>query len=140
VRGQSKSDDCVSHSYLHRGQSLFFQLLLSQECYPGTDPGVGCYGQPVNEYFFFGSNPYGISDPITSYGQSLLNPGDSITMSNINIASRLRDLIKGGSPDGKMDTNPADWRITDMYIGQSAWGRANLKTKWSGEFLLYLTY
>jgi hypothetical protein len=122
------------------GQTLFYQLLLSQECYPGTDTGVGCYGYPAIEYFFFGSNPYGIDDPITSYGHNLLNPGDSITMSNINIAPRLRDLIKGGSPDGKMDTNPADWKITDMYFGQNAWGRANLKTKWSGEFLLDLTY
>jgi len=122
------------------GQTLFYQLDLSVECYPGTDKGVGCYGYPVQEYFFSGSNPYGIDDPITSYGQNLLNPGDSISMTNINIATRLKDLIIGGSPDGKMDTNPADWQITDMYVGQHSWGRANLKTQWSGEFLLYLEY
>jgi len=122
------------------GQTLFYQLGLSSECYPGTDTGAGCYTGYRGEYFFYGSNPYGIEDPITSYGHGLLNPGDSITMDGINIAPRLKALISGGSPDGMMDTHPADWHITDMYFGQSAWGNANLETTWSGEFLVQLTY
>jgi hypothetical protein len=122
------------------GQTLFYQLELGSECYPGTDAGAGCYNGTRGEYFASGSNPYDIGDPITSYGHSLLNPGDSITMDGINIAPRLKALISGGSPDGKMDTNPADWRLTDMYIGQSDWGEANLETTWSGEFLVKLTY
>lgn len=122
------------------GQTIFYQLELGLECYPGTDTGAGCYNGTRGEYFSNGSNPYDIGDPITSYGYTLLNPGDSITMDGINIAPRLRALISGGSPDGKMDTHPSDWQITDMYVGQSAWGQANLETKWSGEFLVQLTY
>jgi len=124
------------------GQTIFYQLELGLECYPGTDAGAGCYsnGGVYGEYFCQGSNPYCIADPITSFGHSLLNPGDSIRMDGINIAPRLKALIGGSSPDGRMDTNPADWQITDMYIGQSAWGQANLETKWSGDFLVKLTY
>jgi len=122
------------------GQTIFYQLELGLECYPGTDPREGCYHGNHGEYFCFVSNPYCIADPITSFGQNFLNPGDSITMDGINIAPRLRALIRGGSPDGKMDTNPADWKVTDTYVGQSAWGQANLETEWSGEFLVQLTY
>jgi hypothetical protein len=118
------------------GQTIFYQLELGLECYPGA----GCYTGTRGEYFCGVSNPYCIGDPITSFGHSLLNPGDSITMDSINIAPRLKALISGGSPDGQMDTHPADWQITDMYFGQSAWGNANLETKWSGEFLVQLTY
>lgn len=121
------------------GQTLFYQLNLGLECYPST--GSGCYTSGIRgEYFCGVSNPYCIADPITSYGHSFLNPGDSITMGGINIAPRLKALVSGGSPDGKMDRHPADWRITAMYVGQSAWGQANLETKWSGEFLVQLTY
>jgi len=121
-------------------QTIFYQLELGLACYPGTEP-LGCYSSGVlGEYFCQGSNPYCIADPITSYGYSLLNPGDSITMDGINLAPRLKALIRGGSPDKLMDTDPAHWQITDMYIGQSAWGQANLVTKWSGEFLVQLTY
>ncbi len=123
-----------------RGQTLFYQLELGSECYPGTDTGAGCYTGSRGEFFCQLTNPYCIGDPITSYGHSLLNPGDSITMDGINIAPRLRALISGGSPGGMMDTDPADWQITDMYVGQSAWGNANLETKWSGEFLVQVTY
>ncbi len=122
------------------GQTLFYQLELALECYPGTLPGAGCVSGPPTEFFCQGTEPYCIGDPITSYGHSLLNQGDSITMGGINLAPRLRALISGGSPDGLMDKNPADWKITDMYIGQSGWGRANLETQWSGEFLAQLTY
>jgi hypothetical protein len=118
------------------GQTIFYQLELGLECYPGA----GCYTGTRGEYFCGVSNPYCIGDPITSFGHSFLNPGDSITMDGINIAPRLKALISGGSPDGRMDRNPADWQITDMYVGQSAWGNANLETKWSGEFLVQLTY
>jgi hypothetical protein len=117
-------------------QTIFYQLELGLECYPGA----GCYTGTRGEYFASGSNPYDIGDPITSYGYSFLNPGDSITMDGINLAPRLRALISGGSPDGKMDRDPADWQLTDMYVGQSVWGNANLETKWSGEFLVQLTY
>jgi hypothetical protein len=122
------------------GQTIFYQLGLSSKCYPGTDAGAGCITGNPGEYFCGVSNPYCIGDPITSYGHSYLNPGDSITMNGINIAPRLKALISGGSPDGKMDTNPAHWQITAMYVGQSAWGQANLETSWSGEFLVQLTY
>jgi hypothetical protein len=122
------------------GQTIFYQLELGLECYPGTAPGEGCYHGNQGEYFCFVSNPYCIADAITSFGHSFLNQGDSIRMDGINIAPRLKALISGGSPDGMMDTNLADWRLSDMYIGQSAWGRANLETQWSGEFLVQLTY
>ncbi len=122
------------------GQTIFYQLGIAVECYPGTDPVEGCIHGGVGEYFCIGSDPYCISDPITSFGHAFLNPGDSIAMDGINIAPRLRALIRGGSPDGKMDTNPADWKLTDMYFGQNAWGRANLETQWTGEFLVQLTY
>jgi hypothetical protein len=122
------------------GQTLFYQLEVALECYPGTLPGQGCVSGPPSEFFCQGTEPYCIGDPITSYGHNLLNQGDSITMTGINLAPRLKALISGGSPDGLMDTNPADWRLTDMYIGQSGWGRANLETQWSGQFLFQLTY
>lgn len=122
------------------GQTLFYQIDLSVECYRGTDQGQGCYGGPVVEYFFSDSNPYGIDDPITNYGERLLKPGGSITMTGINLAPRLKKLIQGGSPDSSMDTNLADWQITDMYFGQHSWGRANLSTQWSGEFLVSMKY
>jgi hypothetical protein len=122
------------------GQTIFYQLELGLECYPGTNPGEGCYNGNHGEYFCFVSNPYCIADPITSYGHSFLNQGDSIAMGGFNLAPRLKTLISGGSPDGLMDTNPADWQITDMYFGQSAWGQADLETQWSGEFLVQLTY
>lgn len=122
------------------GQTIFYQLELGLECYPGTDPNQGCYHGTLGEYFCFASDPYCIADPITSYGHDFLNAGDSIAMDGINLAPRLRALISGGSPDGKMDTNPANWRITGMYLGQSGWGNANLETQWSGEFLVQLTY
>ena len=123
------------------GQTLYYQLDLSLECYPGAFSGEGCYGYKPTEYFFSGSNPYGIDDPISSYsGQSLLAPGHSINMSSLNLASRLKNLIESGSPDGTMNTHLADWFITGMYFGQHAWGRANLETKWSGNFLLSISY
>ena len=122
------------------GQTLFYQLEVALECYPGTAPGEGCVSGPATEFFCQGTEPYCIGDPITSYGHSLLNQGDSLTMNGINLAPRLKALISGGSPDGLMDTNPADWRLNSMYIGQSGWGRANLETRWSGQFLVQLTY
>ncbi|MDD2878429.1 MAG: hypothetical protein PHT60_14455 [Acidiphilium sp.] len=121
----------------HPIQTLFYQMTLSRICGPGTAARVRlCNAPPTHPSWFFVKNPFGVDDVLPLAGQPFLASGETRNVS-LNLLPRLIDVVKN-SPPG-MDHNPADWKVTGVYIGQHIWGDVTLQSTWANYRLVAVT-
>jgi hypothetical protein len=116
-------------------QTFFYQISFS--IYQ-ADQRKLTLAQLQPAWFFTGTNTqagapnqFGYGDRVwSSYGVSPATQNNATTF-KLDILPRLKQLISQGARYG-MDQNLANWAITGLYYGQSAFGHVSYGSAWSG--------
>jgi hypothetical protein len=120
-------------------QVLFYQLSLHVICGDGQQKAA-CKRNLARPFFWWtgeqsrdsqgrpGARSFGYDQRLPHLGQSFLPVGAARTV-DIDLLPDLLRLIT--SKAHGLDPDPAHWRVSDAYHGQSVWGDVSLQTEWS---------
>ncbi|HEY1858155.1 hypothetical protein [Acidocella sp.] len=124
---------------LETRQTFFYQISFS--IYQ-ADQRKMTLAQLQPAWFFTGTNTqagapdqFGYGDRVwSSYGVSPATQ-NNVTAFDLDVLPRLKQLIFQGAKYG-MDQNLANWAVTGLYYGQSAFGHVAYGSAWSGLSLM----